>query len=117
MLTTLALAAALTLGACGDKDDSGADDTGADDTGADDTGAGADTGAALTDACTLADEHSGCDECYSGEVTCEYDEYSATESSCGDCQARSSLYADLCSADVPDSRADIEAGTICSDPI
>jgi hypothetical protein len=107
MFTTLALAAALTLGACGDKDDSGADDT----------GAGADTGAALTDACTLADEHSTCDECYSGEVTCEYDEYSATEGSCGDCQARSSLYADLCSADVPDSRADIEAGTICSDPI
>jgi hypothetical protein len=107
MFTTLALAAALTLGACGDKDDSGADDT----------GAGADTGAALTEACTLADEHSTCDECYSGEVTCEYDEYSATESSCGDCQARSSLYADLCSADVPDSRADIEAGTICSDPI
>ena len=106
MLTTLALAAALTLGACGDKDDSGADDT----------GAGAATGAALTDACTLADEHSGCDECYSGEVTCEYDEYSATEGSCGDCQARSSLYADLCSADVPDSRADIEAGTSCSDP-
>jgi hypothetical protein len=107
MLTTLALAAALTLGACGDKDDSGADDT----------GAGADTGVALTEACTLADEHSACDECYSGEVTCEYDEYSATEGSCGDCQARSSLYADLCSADVPDSRADIEAGTICSDPI
>lgn len=97
---TLALAAALTLGACGEKDDSGADDT-----------------AALTDACALAAELSTCDECYSGEVTCEYDEYSATAGSCGDCQARSKLYADLCSADVTDSRSDIEAGTTCSDPI
>jgi hypothetical protein len=100
LLTTLALAAALTLGACGEEDDSGADDT-----------------AALTDACVLAAEHSTCDECYSGDVTCEYDEYSATEGSCEDCQARSRLYADLCSAGVTDSRADIEAGTTCSDPV
>jgi hypothetical protein len=106
---TLALAAALALAACGDKDDSGSDDTG--------TSAVDDTGSTSLDACSLAQQWASCDECYSGEVTCEYGETSATEGSCQDCQARGALYAELCDAGVTDSRADIEAGTTCSDPV
>jgi hypothetical protein len=93
--TTLALAAALTLAACGETDDSEP---------------------ASLDACTLAKEWSACDECYSGDVTCEYGDTSVTEASCHDCQARGALYAALCAAEVTDSRADIEAGATCSDP-
>jgi len=87
------LGCVVALSACGDKD------TGSDD-----------------GACELAEENMACPECYSGEVTCTYGEYSATEGSCGDCQARSALYQDLCDAGVPDSADDIEAGTECSDP-
>lgn len=105
----LGLAAALALAACGDKDDDG-DDTAAADTASDDTGS------ATLDACALAREWSACDECYSGEVTCEYGETQVTESSCQDCQARGALYAELCDAGITASRADIEAGTTCSDP-
>jgi hypothetical protein len=82
-----------TFAACGDKDDSGA-----------------------AGACDLASDHEGCPECYSGEVTCTYSGFSATEGSCGDCQARSALYQQLCDAGVSDSAADIEAGTTCDNP-
>lgn len=98
-LATFALAALLplVLTACGDKDDTGSDDLAA---------------------CQLADDNAACPECYSGEVTCSYgDDYSATEGSCGDCQARSALYRELCDAGVEDSEDDIVAGVSCSDPV
>lgn len=87
------LGLALALTACGDKDSGTTDD-----------------------ACALADENQACPECYSGEVTCTYGDVSATEGSCGDCQARSALYGALCDAGVSDSADDIEAGTTCTDP-
>lgn len=92
----LVIAAALALGACGEPDDSGD---------------------AASEACALADDHMDCPACYSGEVTCEYGEFSETAGSCGDCQARSALYSALCDAGVEDAAADIEAGTTCSDPV
>ena len=87
------LGCALMLSACGDKDTGGGEG-----------------------ACELADANAACPECYSGEVTCTYGEVSATEGSCGDCQARSALYRSLCDAGVEDSADDIEAGTSCTDP-
>jgi len=87
----------MTLVACGDKDD--------------------DSGSSETAACQLADENAGCPECADGDVTCTYGDHSATEMSCGDCQARSQLYHDLCEAGVEDSEADILAGVECSDPV
>jgi hypothetical protein len=101
----LVMAAALALTACGEPDDSGAPQ---------DSGEGI---AGMSDACDLARRHGACDECYSGEVTCEYGEFSETAGSCGDCQARSALYGALCDAGVEDAAADIEAGTTCSDPV
>lgn len=91
----------LWLGACGDDDkDSG------------------DGGSSATAACELAQDNVGCPECYDGEVTCSYGEdHSATEGSCGDCQARSALYQQLCDAGIEDSEADILAGVSCSDPV
>lgn len=68
----------------------------------------------LTGACELAAETESCPECYSGEVTCTYDDVSETAGSCGDCQALSALYQNLCDAGNEDSRDDIEAGTVCS---
>jgi hypothetical protein len=87
----------LLLVACGDKDD---DDSG------DEAGA-----------CQLAADNQGCDECYSGEVTCTYGESAETAGSCGDCQARSALYQTLCDDGNTDSADDIESGTVCSDPV
>ena len=75
-----------------------------------------DTGDADLPACGLAGSLETCNECYSGEVTCTYDEWSETAGSCGDCQARSALYAALCEAGVEDSAATIEAETTCSEP-
>lgn len=106
--TALALALTL-LTACGDKDDD--DDGGGGDTAAWDSGS-----AGLSGACELARRYDACDECYDGEVTCTYGEFSATEGSCADCQALGALYDQLCDAGVTDGRADIEAGTECSDP-
>lgn len=94
LLTLTALSLALGMTACGDRDDSGGE----------------------TAACDLAEEWEVCPECYSGEVTCTYDEFSATEGSCGDCQARGALYRDLCDAGVEDDADTIELGTECSDP-
>jgi ribosomal protein S27AE len=68
------------------------------------------------DACTLAASHTSCPECSNGEITCTYGDVSATRNSCGDCQARSALYAALCDAGVTDNTATIEAGTTCTDP-
>ena len=87
----------MTLIACGDKDD--------------------DSGESDAAACQLAQEANACPECADGDVTCSYDEYSVTELSCGDCQARSQLYSDLCDAGVEDSEADIIAGVECSEPV
>jgi hypothetical protein len=86
--------------ACGDDKDSG------------------DSGAAeQSAACQLAEEHAACPECDDGEVTCSYGDESATENSCGGCQAEAALYRQLCDAGVEDSLADIEAGLSCSDPV
>lgn len=90
-----ALFLTLMLTGCGDKDDT----------------------AAQSDACSLAEDHSACPECDDGEVTCEYDTYSETANSCGDCQARSALYWSLCEAGITDDSATIEAGVTCSDPV
>ena len=92
----LAFGMSMSLLACGDKDD--------------------DTGASDAAACQLAAEADFCAECADGDVTCSYGEFSATELSCGDCQARSQLYDDLCDAGVEDSEAEILAGLECSDP-
>lgn len=64
-------------------------------------------------ACDLAADFSGCPECDDGPVTCTYDGVSATENSCGECQARGALYQQLCDADVVDAAADIDADTVC----
>lgn len=66
-----------------------------------------------TDACALAEELSSCDACYDGEVTCTYGAQSATEASCGECQARGALYQQLCDDGLQDPRATIEADTVC----
>jgi len=84
---------------CGDKDD----DSGASES--------------VTDACQLAEDHSDCPACADGDVTCSYGEHSVTRMSCGDCQARSQLYQELCDAGVNDAEADILAGLECSDPV
>ena len=95
--TTLVLA--LSLVACGDKDDA-------------DSG-----GESLSGACELVADLTDCPSCYDGVVTCTYGDESVSEGSCGDCQARYALYAQLCDAGVEDSRADIESGLECSDPV
>jgi len=92
-----ALFLAFGLIACGDKDP---DDSGVD----------------LTGACELAAEIDACPECADGDVTCSYGDVSATELSCGDCQATVALYNALCDAGVEDSREAIEAGMSCSEP-
>ncbi len=76
-----------------------------------------DSGSSETAACQLLAWIDGCSECADGDVTCSYGDYSATELSCGDCQARSRLYQDLCDAGIEDSEADITAGLECSDPV
>ncbi|MFT5681921.1 MAG: hypothetical protein ACI8RZ_002839 [Myxococcota bacterium] len=91
-----ALFLTLMLTGCGDKDDSGA---------------------ALSDACGLAEDYSACPACDDGEVTCEYDTYSETTNSCGDCQARAALYWSLCEGGIGDDAATIEAGVTCTDPV
>ncbi len=97
VVPALATAAALLMFAgCGDKDD--------------------DSGASLTAACALA-VNDGCPECYDGEVTCTYEEQSATAGSCGECQPRAALYQQLCDAGVDDAEDDILSGTVCSDPL
>jgi hypothetical protein len=70
----------------------------------------------VSGACELLGEWESCPACYDGEVTCSYGDESVTEGSCGDCQARVSLYGQLCDGGVSDSRDDIEAGVSCSDP-
>ncbi len=67
----------------------------------------------VSEACALAEQNSECPECDDGPVTCSYGEFSETENSCGDCQARSALYQALCDAGVEDSSAQIEADTEC----
>ena len=67
------------------------------------------------EACALAEEYRGCPECSDGEITCAFETTSATEPSCGDCQARGALYQALCDDGSTASRDDIEAGTTCDD--
>ena len=64
-------------------------------------------------ACELADENQACPECSSGPTTCSFGDTSVTENSCGDCQARSGLYAELCDAGETATREEIEAQTVC----
>lgn len=73
--------------------------------------------AGKTDACKLAADNEGCPECYSGDVTCSFGEFEATEGSCGDCQARSALYAALCDAEIEDDEDTIVDGTTCTEPV
>ncbi|MEM6930981.1 MAG: hypothetical protein AAF602_28860 [Myxococcota bacterium] len=65
-------------------------------------------------ACDLAMEFQACPECYSGEVECVFRDTAVTAGSCGDCQARGGLYAELCDAGVTAPAADIEAETTCT---
>jgi hypothetical protein len=76
----------------------------------DDTDPDTDTDA---DVCELARDYEICPECYSGEVQCIYGEFTATVGSCGECQARGALYAELCEAGVEDDGARIERETTC----
>lgn len=72
-------------------------------------GAGSDTGA--DGACSLP--VLPCPECSDGLESCGYAGVEVVSPSCGDCQARSGLYAALCAAGSTDSAADIEAGAVC----
>jgi hypothetical protein len=74
-------------------------------------------GGGASPVCELAEQSSGCPECYSGEVTCTYDGVSETAGSCGDCQARAALYQALCDAGVEDAAETIEDQTECSEPV
>jgi hypothetical protein len=64
-------------------------------------------------ACGLAQRYASCDECYDGDVTCSWGDFSATAASCGECQARGALYRQLCEAEVPGEAALIEDETVC----
>ena len=48
------------------------------------------------DPCELADETAVCQLCLTGEVTCSFDDVSATEVSCQTCAAEHALYEQLC---------------------
>lgn len=72
-----------------------------------------DTG--LTGACQLVGTHQSCPSCSGGEVDCSYGGVSVTATSCGDCQARALLYAELCTAGETASAEAIEAGAVCDD--
>ena len=65
------------------------------------------------DACDLAAEHEACPECSSGPMTCSFGDTSVTANSCGDCQARSGLYNELCDEGEVATREEIEADTVC----
>lgn len=67
----------------------------------------------IVDACDLAAANDACPECSDGEVECTFRDTSVTAVSCGDCQARSGLYQDLCDAGETATAADIEAETVC----
>jgi hypothetical protein len=67
-------------------------------------------------ACELLAEYPGCPECADGTVTCSYGDVSATEMSCGGCQAEYALLAALCDAEEPASREELEAGISCGPP-
>ena len=110
-----ALVLSVGLMGCGDNN-SDSSDSGSD---ASDSGSvtDGDDEPSTSGACELADEAQVCLECYDGEVTCTYGEEIVTEGSCGDCQARVALYAQLCDAGIDDSRTDIEAGLECTDPV
>lgn len=64
-------------------------------------------------ACGLAQRYSACNDCYDGDVTCSWGGFSATEASCGECQARGALYRQLCEAEVEGEAATIEDETVC----
>ena len=64
-------------------------------------------------ACDLAEENQTCPECSSGPTTCTFGDTSVTENSCGDCQARSALYSELCDNGETASADHIEADTVC----
>jgi hypothetical protein len=66
-----------------------------------------------TEACDLAASHQTCPECSSGPTTCSFGDTSVTENSCGDCQARSALYSELCDQGETASTDQIEAETVC----
>ena len=66
-------------------------------------------------ACEMVADHTGCPECLDGTVTCTFGPYSATEPSCGGCQARYALLMQLCEAGVDACEDDLEAGIECVD--
>ena len=48
------------------------------------------------DPCLLAVQTEICSNCFSGNVTCTYEDVSETVGSCGTCQAQHELYQRLC---------------------
>lgn len=72
-----------------------------------------DSGAPVA-ACELASDYFACPECYSGEVECTFRDIRVVEGSCGDCQARGSLYQELCDLGLADSASEIETQTTCT---
>jgi hypothetical protein len=66
------------------------------------------------DVCDLADDFAACPECADGDTTCTYGATTVTALSCQECQARGTLYQQLCDAGVTDSAAAVEDGTSCT---
>ena len=64
--------------------------------------------------CALADQYQTCPECDDGPVTCTFGDYSQTQNSCGDCQARGALYAQLCAEAIMVSADEIDQETQCT---
>jgi len=67
-------------------------------------------------ACEMLAEVDACPECADGTVTCTFEDTSATEISCGGCQAEMALLTALCDAGEPADRATLEAEITCDPP-
>jgi hypothetical protein len=65
------------------------------------------------ESCELAEDSQTCPECSNGPVTCTFEDVAETANSCGDCQARGTLYQTLCDMGEEASREEIEEGTSC----
>jgi len=80
-----------------------------------DSDSGSGTTPALA-ACELFAENNACPECADGTITCSYGDTSATELSCGGCQAEAALLQALCEAGETADRATLEAEIGCGPP-
>lgn len=74
-----------------------------------------DTAAPVLESCELAEASQTCPSCSDGPLTCEFEGVSVTANSCGECQARGTLYQQLCDDGELATADEIEAGTTCSE--